>query len=83
MLNKKNKQTDKKFQQKFVEENPFCFFCGKPTSCGHHIKRKSVYSELRYDNENVCPVCIECHNKIHMKYRKEMEEKFNNYKHSL
>ena len=78
MLKVKSKTTDRKLQEEFVRDNPFCFFCGKPTSCGHHIKRKSVNSELRHEKSNLCPVCIECHNKIHMKYRKEMEDEWKN-----
>ena len=83
MLKIKSKQTDKKFQIYFVEKNPQCFFCGKPTSCGHHIKRKSVNSELRHDDKNMCPVCVECHLKIHMKYRKEMEDEWKNTQYLL
>lgn len=78
MLKTKSKTTDRKLQEEFVSQNPFCFFCGKPTSCGHHIKRKSVYSELRHEKSNLCPVCWECHIKIHSRYRKEMEDKFKN-----
>jgi len=83
MLKIKSKQTDKKFQIYFVGKNPQCFFCGKPTSCGHHIKRKSVNSELRHDDKNMCPVCVECHLKIHMKYRKEMEDEWKNTQYLL
>lgn len=83
MLKVKSKWTDKKFQQYFVEKNPFCFFCGKPTSCGHHIKTKGSHPELRYEESNLCPVCVECHLKIHMKYRKEMEDEWKNAQYLL
>lgn len=74
MLKVKSKWTDKKFQQYFVEKNPFCFFCGKPTSCGHHIKTKGSHPELRYEESNLVAVCNDDHLRIHGKFRKEMEE---------
>ncbi len=78
MIKIKKKQTDRKTQEEFVKNNPFCFFCGKSTCCGHHIERKSVHSELRHEQNNLCPVCIECHNKIHNRHRKEMEDEWKN-----
>lgn len=74
--------TDKEFQQEFVRKNPYCFFCGKRTACGHHILRKLNHNDQRYNEDNCCPVCWQCHNKIHMKYRKEMEDEWRASKNS-
>lgn len=33
--------------------------------CGHHIKSKKAYPELKYDVENGLLVCLKDHNDIH------------------
>ena len=60
-------KADKMFQTWFMEqeENQKCESCGAPAVCGHHYFPKSIASELRYDPDNMIPICQKCHNKIH------------------
>lgn len=80
MLRVGKQKTDKEFQLEFLKKHPYCFFCGKKADCGHHILRKLNHNDQRFDEDNVCPVCWKCHNLIHMKYRKEMEDEWRAYK---
>lgn len=50
--NKKNKLTSKK-----------CRLCGKPAYCMHHILPLCKGGDN--SNNNLVPVCLECHKKIH------------------
>lgn len=38
-----------------------CEICGKPISCLHHYFPKSVSSALRYEIDNLIPICQGCH----------------------
>lgn len=38
-----------------------CLVCGKPISCLHHYYPKSVSSVLRYNENNLIPICQGCH----------------------
>lgn len=58
-----NKQLDRLFQE--LSQGKRCEYCGRPAECIHHLIEKSRSEYLRYDVKNACPVCIECHNKIH------------------
>ena len=42
-----------------------CYVCGRPYSCLHHFVCKSRSNRLRYDWDNLIPVCKSCHFKIH------------------
>lgn len=42
-----------------------CEACGKPTQVGHHWIEKSRSKNLRYNLENIIPLCNSCHSKIH------------------
>lgn len=57
------KKLDAIFSAIVCKENP-CVKCGNyPTEPHHLIKRK--YLQVRWDRENVWPVCRECHRKAH------------------
>lgn len=43
----------------------YCEVCGKPMSCLHHFFPKSVSSRLRYDWDNLIPICRGCHSRHH------------------
>lgn len=47
---------------------PRCESCGKPTEVGHHWIEKSRSSNLRYNLENIIPLCTVCHTKIHNRF---------------
>jgi len=74
MLKIKNKWTDKKFQEYLIKKNPYCLLCGDLTVCHHHFFHKGSNTQLRYTEENLIPVCNNCHLLIHNKQRKELEE---------
>ena len=42
-----------------------CLVCGSPMSCLHHYVTKGSSSSLRYDEENLIPLCQGCHFKHH------------------
>lgn len=59
-------KADKCLQQKVAKLNKRCEVCGKPQQVGHHIFPKSVSSRLRYDLDNLSPLCNGCHMRHHM-----------------
>lgn len=80
------RKADKIAQQIFVSLNPYCLICGGKTSCGHHYYPKSTASSLRYDFQNLIPLCAghhfshhngnpEIHNRVNeLKGKKWLEE---------
>lgn len=38
-----------------------CEVCGGKYSCLHHFFRKSVSNNLRFDKDNLIPICVKCH----------------------
>ena len=42
-----------------------CLVCGKEMSCLHHYYPKSTSSALRYDEDNLIPICQGCHLQHH------------------
>ncbi len=59
------KKCDKRLQEKGKELFKKCEVCGKPTSCLHHYYPKSVSARLRYDWDNLIPICNGCHMQHH------------------
>lgn len=59
------KKADKLMQQIYTKKYPKCDICGKPTYCMHHFIEKSRSNRLRYEEENLIPVCQLCHSYIH------------------
>ena len=55
---------DRLFQE--LSRGKRCEFCGRPAECIHHLIEKSRSEYLRWDYHNACPVCIHCHNEIHL-----------------
>lgn len=54
----------KRIRDKFVDANPTCAICGKPTEEVHHIV--SVFEGgANHSKENLMAVCHECHAAIH------------------
>jgi 5-methylcytosine-specific restriction endonuclease McrA len=58
-------KADKALQQSLYKINKNCLICGKPTSCHHHFFPKSSSSALRYEEDNMIPVCVGCHLGFH------------------
>ena len=44
---------------------PKCFLCGVKTQVAHHFIHKSKSSALRYDLDNLIPLCHHCHLMLH------------------
>lgn len=38
-----------------------CLICGKEMTCLHHYYPKSTSNRLRYDEDNLIPICNGCH----------------------
>lgn len=59
------KKLDRLIQEKYVAENPYCIVCSQPTSEMHHFIQKSLSMNLRWDDDNLVPVCKRCHTLHH------------------
>lgn len=44
---------------------PNCLLCGQPTQVAHHFQHRSKSTILRYDLNNLIPLCNSCHYKLH------------------
>lgn len=60
------KKVDRLLQEWFVPRNPKCIVCGGVTSEGHHVINKSKSNNLRYDVNNLVPLCRGCHCRHHL-----------------
>lgn len=45
---------------------PYCMLGGEKTEVAHHFQHKSKSTRLRYEIENLIPLCNSCHLKLHM-----------------
>lgn len=53
-----------KFRRYYLRRHPLCLHCHTaPAVIPHHIK--PLPTGAKYDEKNLEPVCIQCHNKIH------------------
>ena len=59
------KKCDKLLSPLIAEFHPRCLLCGKPTQVAHHFVHKSKSNRLRYDFENLIPLCHSCHCALH------------------
>ena len=64
-LSKLQKKCDKNLQEKGRKDFTRCEVCGKPMSCLHHFFPKSTSARLRYDWDNLIPICNGCHMQHH------------------
>jgi hypothetical protein len=46
--------------------NPYCMLCGQSTQVAHHHVHKSKSLVLRYNIDNLIPLCNGCHFKLHL-----------------
>lgn len=44
---------------------PKCLLCGADTQVAHHHFKKSYSTRLRYELENLIPLCNPCHLRLH------------------
>jgi 5-methylcytosine-specific restriction endonuclease McrA len=59
------RKADQAVQEWGRDQYSICLICGKPMSCLHHYFPKSSSSNLRYDRDNLIPICVSCHFKHH------------------
>ena len=45
--------------------HPRCLLCSNETQVAHHFIKKSVSSNLRYNIDNLIPLCNDCHFRLH------------------
>lgn len=64
-IGKLQAECDKLLQETGRKLYPKCEVCGKPMSCLHHYYPKSVSARLRYDWDNLIPICNGCHMRHH------------------
>lgn len=62
------RKCDKALQEEGRRRYTYCEVCGKPISCLHHFFPKSISSRLRYDWDNLIPICVSCHFQHHTSY---------------
>ena len=62
-ISKLHKKLDKQIQQERTETK--CLSCGGQAQVYHHYIPKSQSTYLRYREENLIPLCVSCHFKIH------------------
>jgi len=58
---KLKRKLDRIIQEKGREVYDRCMVCGSEYSCLHHYYTKSMSLRLRYDWENLIPLCAGCH----------------------
>lgn len=54
---------DRLLQQR-ATEGKHCLLCGVVAQVGHHYLPKSQYGHLRFELDNIIPLCNECHFKV-------------------
>lgn len=59
------RKCDSRLQEKGRELYSKCEVCGKPMSCLHHFYPRRVSARLRYDWDNLIPICNGCHMRHH------------------
>jgi len=64
-LGKLQKKCDTLMQIKNKKRHKKCEACGGPNQVAHHWIEKSRSSNLRYNEDNLIPLCQSCHSKIH------------------
>lgn len=53
-------RADRLLQQRATEAK-YCLLCGVSAQVGHHYFPKNMYGHLRYDLDNIVPLCNSCH----------------------
>lgn len=48
-----------------IKLNPRCMLCGMSSQVAHHHVHKSKSTRLRYELDNLIPLCHSCHLKLH------------------
>jgi 5-methylcytosine-specific restriction endonuclease McrA len=57
---------DKLLTPIIIAQFPKCLLCSRPTQVAHHHVHKSQSTALRYELDNLIPLCHSCHLALHM-----------------
>lgn len=79
LIKRLRKKADSLLQEVIQKYYSGCLVCGRTPFCGHHYFPKSTSTPLRYDFENIIPLCAGCHLKHHTGYP-EIQNKINEVK---
>lgn len=69
------KKCDNKLQELGRKEFKKCEVCGKKMNCLHHFFPKSVSARLRYEWDNMIPICTSCHFQHHTSFNPKIHAK--------
>jgi len=58
-------KTDKLLSTWICGKHKKCLLCPAPSQVAHHHVHKSQSSRLRYEEDNLIPLCHSCHCKLH------------------
>lgn len=72
-LGKAQAECDQLMQKIGQRDNPKCLVCGRQCQVMHHFVPKSVSARLRYDWDNLIPLCNGCHMRLHQSGDPEYE----------
>lgn len=64
-IGKLQKECDGIMQEINRKNNPACEVCGQSCDTGHHFFPKSTSARLRYEFDNLIPICHGCHMQHH------------------
>jgi len=59
------KKADRLMQENGRRKHKKCIVCSGKYSCLHHYYPKSTSARLRYDEDNLIPICMGCHFRHH------------------
>ena len=65
MKDKNQKICDRLLSPLIKDLFPHCLLCGGETQVAHHFVHKSKSLALRYNLNNLIPLCSSCHFKLH------------------
>ena len=65
-IDRLRRNADKLLQLHYTPSGTKCIVCGALASCCHHFIPKSQSNFLRYDKDNLIPICSRCHTRHHL-----------------
>jgi len=57
-----------KFRLYYLRQHPICSKCANPATLIHHIVDLKKHGD-KYEDSNLQPLCVACHNKIHKRHK--------------
>lgn len=58
------------FRRYYLRKYPLCKKCNRPSIIPHHIIELKK-GGAKYDEKNILPVCVSCHNQLHDRFHKK------------